>query len=430
MDQSTVKQAIEKSNHGLRKDHKNDFRELTWRLRRQQWNTKELLEGLASLAVAVPSWALGAGGTRFGRFRQEGEPRNVFEKLDDIAVVHQLTGTTRRVSLHIPWDEPEDIEALREHGDALGLGFDAVNSNTFQDQPGQRHSYKFGGLSHVDISVRAQAIEHHRHVIQVGQKLGSTALTVWPADGTNYPGQANMRKSFFLMQDSLEEIYKHLPDDWDLYLEHKPFEPAFYSTVVQDWGSSFILAQSLGDRASCLVDLGHHLPGTNIEQIVARLIQVDKLGGFHFNDAKYGDDDLTTGSIHPYQLFLVFNELMDAALQEGASFNPAFMLDQSHNVKDPIEALVVSVDNLHQAFAKALLVDREALSGYQDENDVTMAERTLMEAFCTDVRPLIAEVRRRKDAAIDPIQAFRASGYRAQVAAARGTSDYRPPQSL
>jgi L-rhamnose isomerase / sugar isomerase len=419
------------ANAPLAADHRADFDALGTRLARRGLDADALADRIAAFEVAVPSWALGTGGTRFGRFPGAGEPRDVFEKMEDVAVVHRLTGATPNVSLHIPWDEPRDPAALRDHAAALGLGFDAVNSNTFQDQAGQAHSYKFGSFSNPDAVVRAQAVEHNVHVVEVGKTLGSKAITVWLADGTNYPGQASLRKSFDRVQACLAEVYAALPDDWRLFTEHKPYEPAFYSTVVQDWGSSFLLAQALGPKASCLVDLGHHLPNTNIELVVARLIGAGKLGGFHFNDSAYGDDDLETGSIRPYRLFLVFNELVDAADEGVPGFDPAYMIDQSHNLKDPIEALAQTVDALQTAYAQALVVDRAALAGHQDSADVLMAERCLQSAFRTDVSPLVAEARRRRGAALDPVAAFRASGYRARVAAARtGTGGYVPPQSL
>ena len=408
-------------------DHRPALSALTERLGERAEAT---IDSTRAFAVALPSWALGTGGTRFGRFPGRGEPRDVFEKMDDIAEIHRLTGATPSVSLHIPWDEPQDPAALRDHAAALGIGFDAVNSNTFQDQANQAHSYKLGSLSHPDAAVRRQAVEHMQHVIEVGDALGSKSLTVWLADGSNFPGQIPLRKSFDRVLDGLRDVYAGLPDDWRLFTEHKPYEPAFYATVVQDWGSSLMLAQALGDRAQCLVDLGHHLPNANVELIVARLLGTGKLGGFHFNDSAYGDDDLTAGSIRPYQLFLVFHELVAAAQEGLAGFDPAYMIDQSHNLKDPIEALLQTVDQLQQAYAKALVVDTEALAGYQDEGDVLMAERTIKDAFETDVRPLVAEARVRNGGEADPIAAFRASGYRAARATERSSGSYVPPQSL
>ena len=416
-------------------DHERDFAALAERLDRRGARAEAAVDAVRRFEVAVPSWAFGTGGTRFGRFPIAGEPRTLEEKLEDAAVVHRLTGGTPRVSLHVPWDDPADPAAVRRFAAELGLGFDAVNSNTFQDQPGQARSYKLGSFSHPDAAVRRQAVEHHRHVIAVGEALGSKALTVWLADGSSYPGQTSLRRSFERVRECLEEVYGAMPPSWRLFTEHKPYEPAFYATVVQDWGSSLLLAQHLGDRAQCLVDLGHHLPNTNVELVVARLLGAGKLGGFHFNDSKYGDDDLTAGSIKPYVLFLVFHELVQAEREAAAGalpgFRPAYMIDQSHNLKDPIEDMLQAVDQLQLAYAKARLVDHEALAAYQAAGDVVMAERTLKDAFETDVRPLVAEARRQAGGALDPIAAFRASGYRARMARERSaTTTYVPPQSL
>ena len=412
------------------RNHERDYDALAERLARRGQHPETVVEAVLRFAVAVPSWALGTGGTRFGRFPGPGEPRTLAEKLEDAAVVHRLTGGAPRVSLHLPWDEPPDPAALRQQAAELGLGFDAVNSNTFQDQPGQRLSYKLGSFSHVDAAVRRQAVEHHRHVIEVGQALGAEAITVWLADGSNYPGQMSLRKSFDRVLDCLRDVYAALPAGWRLFTEHKPYEPAFYATVVQDWGSSLLLAQTLGERAQCLVDLGHHLPNTNVELVVARLLGAGKLGGFHFNDSKYGDDDLTAGSIKPYGLFLIFHELVLAERERLTGFRPAYMIDQSHNIKDPIEDLLQTVDQLQLAYAKAQLVDHAALAAYQESGDVLLAERALKDAFETDARPLVAEARRRGGAALDPVLAFRASGYRARVAAQRTGGTYVPPRSL
>jgi L-rhamnose isomerase/sugar isomerase len=372
----------------------------------------------AAFAVAVPSWGVGTGGTRFARFPGPGEPRHIFDKLDDCAVINQLTGVTPRVSLHIPWDKADPAE-LKAKAESLGLGFDAMNSNTFQDSPGQALSYKFGSLSHTDAAVRRQAIEHNLECIHIGHPIGSKALTIWIADGSNFPGQSHFTRAFERYLESLRIIYTDLPDDWRLFTEHKLYEPAFYSTVVQDWGTNYLIASELGPQAYCLVDLGHHAPNTNIEMIVARLIQFQKLGGFHFNDSKYGDDDLDAGAINPYQLFLVFNELVDAELSGAPGFDPAHMIDQSHNVTDPIESLMVSAMELQRAFVQAHLVDRAALAAHQDANDALMASETLKAAFRTDVEPILAMARAEKGAAIDSVAAYRASGYRAKVAEAR-----------
>lgn len=394
---------------------KADYKALGEQLARRGVDIDAVKAKVAAYGVAVPSWGVGTGGTRFARFPGTGEPRNIFDKMDDCAVIHQLTGATPSVSLHIPWDkaDPADLKAKAEE---TGLSFDAMNSNTFQDQADQAHSYKFGSLSNADGATRQQAVEHNIECIEIGRAIGSKALTVWIGDGSNFPGQTNFTRQFERYLDAMRSVYKALPDDWRIFTEHKMYEPAFYSTVVQDWGTNFLIAQELGDKAYCLVDLGHHAPNVNIEMIVARLIQFGKLGGFHFNDSKYGDDDLDTASIDPYRLFLVFNELVDAELRQPKGFNPAHMLDQSHNVTDPIESLMVSAMEVQRAYAAALLVDRKSLEGFQEGNDALMATATLKQAFRTDVEPILALARLEKGAAIDPVSAYRAAGYRARVA--------------
>ncbi|WP_159952557.1 L-rhamnose catabolism isomerase [Rhizobium sp. 18065] len=397
---------------------KSDYAALGEKLARSNVDIDAVTAKVAEFFVAVPSWGVGTGGTRFARFPGLGEPRNIFDKLEDCSVINELTRATPTVSLHIPWDKTDPKE-LKAKGDQLGLGFDAMNSNTFSDAPDQANSYKYGSLSHVDAATRAQAVEHNIECIEIGNAIGSKALTVWVGDGSNFPGQTNFTRQFERYLAAMADIYKALPDDWRLFSEHKMYEPAFYSTVVQDWGTSYLIAQTLGPKAQCLVDLGHHAPNTNIEMIVARLIQFGKLGGFHFNDSKYGDDDLDAGSVEPYRLFLVFNELVDAEYRGVKGFHPAHMIDQSHNVTDPIESLISSANEIRRAYAQALLVDRAALGGYQDGNDALMATETLKRAYRTDVEAILAEARRRTGGAIDPIAAYRASGYRAKVAAER-----------
>jgi L-rhamnose isomerase/sugar isomerase len=406
------------SNDGRAAALRRDYEALGEQLDRRGIDIAAVEAKAAAFGVAVPSWGVGTGGTRFARFPGAGEPRDIFDKLDDCGVIHRLTGATPRVSLHIPWDKA-DAAALRARAAELGLGFDAMNSNTFQDAPGQARSYKFGSLSHTDSGTRAQAVEHNLECIEIGRTVGSKALTVWIADGSNFPGQSHFSRAFERYLGAMREIYAALPDDWRLFTEHKMYEPAFYSTVVQDWGTNYLAAQELGPKAFCLVDLGHHAPNVNIEMIVARLIQFGKLGGFHFNDSKYGDDDLDAGAIDPYRLFLVFNELVDAEDRGVAGFAPAHMLDQSHNVTDPIESLMVSAMEVQRAYVQALLVDRAALDGFQETNDALMATAALKAAFRTDVEPILAMARARKGAAIDPVAAFRASGYRAAVSEER-----------
>lgn len=398
-----------------------DYQYLAMRLERENIDIEAMTAKAQQFAVALPSWGLGTGGTRFARFPGMGEPRNIFEKIDDCAVVQQLGRATPSVSLHIPWDTPSDPSELREYNSARGLSFDAMNSNTFQDQVGQAHSYKYGSLSHSQEAVRQQAIEHNIEVIKLGEQLGSKALTVWVGDGSNFPGQQHFSNSFANYLASASEVYAALPSDWSMLLEHKMFEPAFYSTVIQDWGSNYLAAKEIGERCKCLVDLGHHAPNVNIEMIVSRLAQFGKLGGFHFNDSKYGDDDLDSGSINPYQLFLVFNELVD--LQNQANFSPFYMLDQSHNVTDPIESLIYSAAEVQRAYVKALLVDRKALAGYQTDNDVLMAQGALKAAYNLDVEPILQMARLRNEGAINPIAVYRESGYRAQCAALRPASE-------
>jgi len=415
-------ETIERENEKALPDHEKDLDALTGLLERRGVDIGKIIEESASLEVAVPSWGFGQGGTRFGRFPIGGEPRDVYEKMEDAAVVHRLTGVTPRVSLHIPWDKPDDPVRLKNHSLGLGLGFDAMNSNTFQDQPGQEHSYKFGSLSHTKPSVRDQAVDHNIECIEIGERLGSKGLTVWLADGGSFPGQIHLRRALDRTIDSLGKVYAALPPDWRLLIEYKPFEPAFYSTVVPDWGTSLMMARALGPRAACLVDLGHHLPNCNVELVVARLIAAERLGGFHFNDSKFADDDLSSGSIRPYQLFLVFNELVDAMLDAKVEkFDPSYMIDQSHNVKDPIEDLTLSAIEIHRAYTKALLIDRDELEEHQESNDVVMAERTLKQAFETDVSAILVEARRLKGAALDPLGVYRRSGYRAQKTSERGT---------
>ena len=374
---------------------------------------------LAELRLALPSWGAGVGGTRFARFPIPGEPTNVREKLEDCAVVQQLCRITPGVSPHLPWDKVAEPQALREYAAGLGLHFDAVNSNTFQDAASQALSYRHGSLTHTDPAVRRQAVEHNIECIRVGQALGSRAITLWIGDGSNFPGQQSLSNALDRYLDSAAQIYAALPEDWLLLLEHKLYEPAFYSTVISDWGTSILAARELGPKARCLVDLGHHAPSVNIEQIVARLHRFGKLGGFHFNDSKYGDDDLDSGSINPHQLFLVFNELVEAERSAKGSFAPAYMIDQSHNVTDPVESLLSSAEAIAGAYTRALLVDREALAEHQRSNDVMMAFQTLRRAYNTDVGPILAMARGNAGGAIDPIAVYRETGWRAQKARER-----------
>lgn len=389
-----------------------DFDHLAKTLQRHNVDIEDLVAKAQSFRVAIPSWGVGTGGTRFARFPGVGEPRDIYEKLEDCATIFKLVRSTPAVSLHIPWDKPADADDLLEFAGQRGLYFDAMNSNTFQDQADQKLSYRFGSLTHPDTSVRRQAIEHNIECIGLGQRLGSKAHTVWIGDGGNFPGQQHFRRTLENYLESMREIYEALPDDWRIFIEHKFYEPAFYSTVINDWGTSYYCARELGPKAFCLVDLGHHAPNVNIEMIVARLIQFRKLAGFHFNDSKYGDDDLDAGSIKPFQLFLIFNELVDAELNKVSGFNPAYMLDQSHNITDPIESLSISAIELTRAYVQAHLVDRFVLAEAQDNCDALLALSTLKQAFTTDVSPILAVARQRAGGALDPISTYRASRYR------------------
>ena len=381
-----------------------------------------VIQKLVDFQIAIPSWALGTGGTRFGRFPGGGEPRSLEEKIADVGLLHALNRASGAISLHIPWDIPTDANATKQLAASHDLAFDAVNSNTFQDQSEQALSYKFGSLQHVDPAVRRQAVEHNIEVIRHGVALGSNALTVWLSDGSCFPGQLNFRKAFERTLDSLREIYAALPDDWRVFVEYKAYEPNFYSMTVGDWGSSYLYASKLGPKAYTLVDLGHHLPNANIEQIVAILLNEGKLGGFHFNDSKYGDDDLTAGSVKPYQLFLIFNELIDGmdARQMNHAQDLGWMIDASHNVKDPLEDLLQSVEAIQLAYAQALLVDRVALDEARESNDVVRAQEILQDAFRTDVRPLVAEARLRAGGALNPLALFRQLNVRQQLISERG----------
>ncbi|WP_219225163.1 TIM barrel protein [Pedobacter antarcticus] len=387
-----------------------------------QQRVEEVISKLISFQVAIPSWALGTGGTRFGRFSGGGEPRSLEEKLADIGLLHRLNQSSGAASLHIPWDVPQDYAAIRQQAQHYNLRFDAMNSNTFQDQPDQAHSYKFGSLHHADPAVRRQAVEHNIEVIRQGVELGSDTLSIWLADGSCFPGQLNFRKAFQRTLESLQEIYAALPEHWKVFVEYKAFEPNFYSTTIGDWGQSLLFANKLGPKAFTLVDLGHHLPNANIEQIVSLLLMEKKLGGFHFNDSKYGDDDLTAGSIKPYQLFLIFNELVEGLDARGLDHATGlgWMIDASHNVKDPLEDLLQSVDAIMLAYAQALLVDREALTAAQDNNDVALCQEILQEAFRTDLRPVVREARLRAGGAANPVGLYRELQVRQQLISERG----------
>jgi L-rhamnose isomerase / sugar isomerase len=412
------KYKVQENNEQFSKEHQHNYEFVASSVK----DAESMLQKLIDFQIAIPSWALGSGGTRFGRFSIGGEPRNLEEKIEDVGLLHALNRSSGAISLHIPWDIPENASSIKALAAQHGLRFDAVNSNTFQDQKEQKHSYKFGSLQHVDKVVRKQAIEHNIEVIKEGVALGSESLTVWLADGSCFPGQLNFRKAFQNTLESLKEIYAALPDNWKMFVEYKAFEPNFYSMTVGDWGQSYLYASKLGEKAYTLVDLGHHLPNGNIEQIVSLLLMEGKLGGFHFNDSKYGDDDLTVGSINPYQLFLIFNELVEGMDARGMNHGTdlGWMIDASHNIKDPLEDLLQSVEAIKIAYAQALLIDQKALTAAREGNDVVKAQEILQQAYRTDVRPLVAEARLRAGGALKPIEFFRQMKVREKLVKERG----------
>jgi L-rhamnose isomerase/sugar isomerase len=367
---------------------------------------------LEKQAIELPSWAFGNSGTRFKVFTTPGTPRDPFEKISDAAQVNRLTGLAPAVALHIPWDLVDDWSALREHAASEGVTLGTVNSNTFQDD-----DYKFGALTHEDDRIRRKAIDHHLTCIDVMHETGSRDLKIWLAEGSNYPGQNDMRARQDRLQDSLQQIYAHLGDEQRLVLEYKFFEPAFYHTDVPDWGTSYVQVAALGDKAMVCLDTGHHAPGTNIEFIVMQLLRLGKLGSFDFNSRFYADDDLIVGAADPFQLYRILSEV----IRGGGLDNPdvVFMLDQCHNIENKILGQIRSVLNVQEMTARALLVDREALAAAQTANDVLAAQAVYMDAFYTDVRPALAEWREGRGLPADPMAAYLASGYQARIEAER-----------
>jgi len=370
-------------------------------------DVRRVEDRLRAKRIETPSWGYGNSGTRFKVFPQPGVPRDPFEKFADAAEVHRLTGVCPSVAIHIPWDRVEDYARLKEHASSLGMRVGAVNPNLFQEE-----DYVLGSVCHPDAAVRRKATEHLIECVEIGRELGSDVLSLWFADGTNYPGQDSFVERRRRMRECLIEAYEAMPENMRMLLEYKPFEPAFYHTDLPDWGAALAMCQKLGDRAEVLVDLGHHLQGTNIEHIVALLLDEARLGGFHFNNRKYADDDLIVGSNNPFELFLIYTELVEAE-ESGARID--YMIDQAHNVEAKMEAMILSVTNLQEAYAKALLVDREALKEAQGAGDVLGGHRVLLDAYNTDVRPLCAKVREDLGGSADPIAAFRASGYLERV---------------
>jgi len=411
MFKAVKKETISENNQSIKSSLDFDFEYLEKKLNKDHVDIRLILDQVKKFQVAVPTWGVGTGGTRFARFPGIGEPQNIYDKIEDCAVINDLIGFTNKVSPHFPWDNVDDFSELKEFADGYGIGFDVVNSNTFQDPADGKETFKYGSLTNSSSLIRDKAIEVNTKSIENGKALGSKGLTVWIGDGGNFPGQMSFSKSLERYIDSMKKIYAYLPEDWTVLLEHKPYEPAFYSTVISDWGTSYICAKELGDQAMCLVDLGHHLPNTNIEMIVSRLIDVNKLGGFHFNDSKFGDDDLDAGSINPYELFLIFNELT-AASQNNKIKNIAYMIDQSHNVTDPIESLILSANEIVNSYAKSLLVNYSLLDKAQDNNDAIQSMQILKTAFNTDVSPIVAMARYENGNSIDPISTYRTLDYK------------------
>lgn len=396
----------------------------------------DLLARLARFQIETPSWGYADTGTRFGKFLQDAAATTIEEKLADAAQVHPHTGCCPSVAMHVLWDFPPspgdaDVQRIARLAKSLGLRIGSINPNVFQDA-----CYKWGSLTNRDPAIRRRALDHVLDSIRIGQAAGSKCLSLWFADGTNYPGQADIRQRKRWMSEGLAAVHARLPADWTMLVEYKPFEPAFYHTDLADWGMAYVLAKNAGPRARVLVDTGHHLPGCNIEHIVAFLIDEEMLGGFHFNDRKYADDDLTMGSIDPYQLFRIFHEIVSAEHERGgaaaganADLPIAYMIDQSHNLKPKIEAMIQTVMTAQEMFAKAMLVDRDALRVAQSREDLVASENCLKDAFATDVRDLLREHRRARSLPTDPLTAFRESGYAARVAAERGPRKAAPTSS-
>jgi L-rhamnose isomerase/sugar isomerase len=395
-------------------NHSEAYDVLAARLAERGLDIEGVKSALKAQRIETPSWGYGDSGTRFKTFPWPGAARNVRERLADAAIVHRLTGICPSLALHIPWDQVDDWAELRGHAESLGLCIGAINPNLFQED-----AYRLGSVCHPDASVRRQAVEHILECVEIARATGSTLLSLWFADGTNYAGQDSFRQRKHRLLDSLRQVYAAMPAGMRMLIEYKFFEPAFYHTDVADWGIAYALATKLGPQAQVLVDTGHHPQGTNIEQIVAFLLDEGRLGGFHFNARKYADDDLIVGTVNPFELFLIYNELVAAG---EAARDVAYMIDQSHNIEPKIEAMVQSVLNVQAAYARALLVDRKDLAQRQAAGDVLGAHRVLTDAFETDVRPLLAQVRVEMGLDPDPLAALRASGYEQKVAAERGVA--------
>ncbi|ACO48097.1 L-rhamnose isomerase [Deinococcus deserti] len=385
-------------------------------------NTSTLFQALDQQRIETPSWGYGNSGTRFKTFTSAGAARDVYEKIEDAAEVHRLTGIAPSVALHIPWDEVADYSELRRFAEGRGVALGAINPNVFQDD-----AYKLGSIAHPDAGVRAQAVDHLLDCVAIMKQTGSRDLSLWFADGTNYAGQDDLRARKRRVREALAQVHDALPEGSRMLVEYKLFEPAFYATDLFDWGAAYAHCLAIGEKAQVLVDLGHHAQSVNIEQIVAFLLDEGRLGGFHFNARRYADDDLIVGTTNPFELFCIYAELVAAQRSEddltrSTAQNTAYMIDQSHNIEPKVEAMVQSVLNCQDAYAKSLLIDRERLAAAQQTGDVLEAHRTLTDAFRTDVRPLLADWRRARGLPEDPIATHRASGYQQGAARKRGTA--------
>jgi len=389
--------------------------QLLKKIANQGQDPDKMLERLKALKIETPSWGYADTGTRFAKFHQPAAARTVFDKIDDAALVHKLTGICPTIAVHVLWDFPNGPDdKVTEYAQKAGIKIGAINPNVFQDQ-----CYKYGSFGNRDPEIRQKAVQHCLDAIELGKALDSRYQSLWFADGTNYPGQDDIRARKKRFTEALQQLHKALPTGMIMLLEYKPFEPAFYQTDIADWGMSYLLAKAAGPQAKVLVDTGHHYLGQNIEQIVAWLLDEDMLGGFHFNDRKYADDDLTLGSIDPYQIFRIFNEIVSFEDERSQKVEIAYMVDQSHNLKPKVEAMIQTVSLAHELYAKALLVDRKKLRDAQAKDDLVTAEETLKSAFYTDTRPLIAYVRQQMGIQPDALAELRASGYVAKVAAER-----------
>lgn len=396
--------------------YSDEYRILCENLSKKGIEVEVVKEKLKGQVLETPSWGYGDSGTRFAVFHQPGAARNIREKIEDAAQVHKFTGIAPLIAIHVLWDVPDGmIKGIKDYAESFGLRIGSINPNLFEEQV-----YRFGSLASPDPDARKRAIDHILGCIGIAREAGSKTLSIWLADGTNYPGQDDFRKRKHRMEEGLRKVYEAMPEDMTMLIEYKLFEPSFYHTDIADWGMAYVFCQRCGERAKVLMDLGHHAHGVNIEHIVSFLIDEGRLGGFHFNNKKYADDDLTAGSINPYELFLIYNEIVSAQEDPSLSADIAFMIDQAANIKPKIEDMIQTVMNLQTAYAKALIVDRKGLGEAQEAMDIVGAERILMEAYQTDVSPLLKAVREEMGVPTDPLDAFRKSGYMEKVISERG----------